>query len=63
MKSNSGAAIPAAFDGFHHLPFQLDIQASLDSGVDVFVVDVNIAYSPVLEDEHFQELLQMQESG
>jgi glycerol-3-phosphate O-acyltransferase len=58
----TGRSYTGRFDGFHHLPFQMDIQASIDAAVDVYVVDVNIAYSPVLEDEHFLELLRMQES-
>ena len=58
----TGRSYTGRFDGFHHLPFQMDIQASLDAEVDLYVVDVNIAYSPVLEDQHFFELLRMQEN-
>ena len=58
----TGRSYTGRFDGFHHLPFQMDFQASLDTDVDVYVVDVNIAYSPVLEDQHFFELLRMQEN-
>ena len=59
----TGRSYTGRFDGFHHLPFQMDIEASLATGVAVYVVDVNIAYSPVLEDENFAELLRLQETG
>ncbi len=59
----TGRSYTGKFDGFHHLPFQMDIEASLGTGVDVYLVDVNIAYSPVLEDENFMELLRLQEQG
>jgi glycerol-3-phosphate O-acyltransferase len=59
----TGRSYTGKFDGFHHLPFQMDLEASLGTGVDVYVVDVNIAYSPVLEDENFIELLRLQEQG
>ena len=59
----TGRSYTGKFDGFHHLPFQMDLEASLGTGVDVYVVDVNIAYSPVLEDENFMELLRLQEQG
>lgn len=59
----TGRSYTGKFDGFHHLPFQMDIEAALATGVDVYVVDVNIAYSPVLEDSNFMELLQMKEAG
>ena len=59
----TGRSYTGRFDGFHHLPFQMDIEAALATGVDVYIVDVNIAYSPVLEDENFLELLRMQEAG
>ena len=59
----TGRSYTGKFDGFHHLPFQMDIEASLATGVEVYVVDVNIAYSPVLEDENFIELLRLQEEG
>lgn len=59
----TGRSYTGKFDGFHHLPFQMDIEAALGTGVDVYVVDVNIAYSPVLEDENFMELLRLQEAG
>jgi glycerol-3-phosphate O-acyltransferase len=59
----TGRSYTGKFDGFHHLPFQMDIEASLATGVDIYVVDVNIAYTPVLEDENFVELLRMQEAG
>lgn len=58
----TGRSYTGRFDGFHHLPFQMDVEASLATGVDVYVVDVNIAYSPVLEDEHFAELLRLHET-
>jgi glycerol-3-phosphate O-acyltransferase len=59
----TGRSYTGKFDGFHHLPFQMDIEAAMATGVDVFVVDVNIAYSPVLEDENFMELMRMKEAG
>lgn len=59
----TGRSYTGKFDGFHHLPFQMDIEASLGTGVDVYVVDVNIAYSPVLEDLNFLELLRMKNEG
>ena len=59
----TGRSYSGKFDGFHHLPFQMDIEASLATGVEVYVVDVNIAYSPVLEDENFLELLRLKEQG
>jgi glycerol-3-phosphate O-acyltransferase len=59
----TGRSYTGKFDGFHHLPFQMDIEASLATGVDVYVVDVNIAYSPVLEDENFIELMRLQDEG
>jgi glycerol-3-phosphate O-acyltransferase len=59
----TGRSYTGRFDGFHHLPFHMDIEASLATGVDIYVVDVNIAYTPVLEDENFVELLRMQEAG
>jgi glycerol-3-phosphate O-acyltransferase len=59
----TGRSYTGRFDGFHHLPFQMDIEASVATGVDVYVVAVNIAYAPVLEDENFLELLRMQEAG
>jgi len=59
----TGRSYTGRFDGFHHLPFQMDIQASLDAQMDLYIVDVNMAYSPVMEDEHFLELLRMQENS
>jgi glycerol-3-phosphate O-acyltransferase len=59
----TGRSYTGKFDGFHHLPFQMDIEASLGTGVDVYVVDVNIAYSPVLEDLNFLELLRLKNQG
>jgi hypothetical protein len=59
----TGRSYTGKFDGFHHLPFQLDIEASMATGVDIYVVDVNVAYAPVQEDENFVELLRMQEAG
>ena len=59
----TGRSYTGKFDGFHHLPFQMDIEAAVATGVDVFVVDVNIAYSPVLEDENFMELLRLKAAG
>jgi len=59
----TGRSYTGKFDGFHHLPFQMDIEAAMGTKADVFIVDVNIAYSPVLEDENFLELLQLQNEG
>lgn len=61
--TKTGRSYTGRIDGFHHLPFQMDIEASLDSGVDVYLVDVNIAFEPVLEDVHFGELKRLYESG
>jgi len=59
----TGRSYTGRIDGFHHLPFQMDIEAALDSGVDLYVVPVNIAYERVLEDENFAELARMHEAG
>jgi len=61
--TKTGRSYTGKIDGFHHLPFQMDVEASLDSNVDVYIVDVNIAYERVLEDEHFSELTRLYESG
>jgi hypothetical protein len=61
--TKTGRSYTGKIDGFHHLPFQMDIEASLDTGVDVYVIPVNIAYERVLEDEHFAKLTQLYESG
>jgi len=59
----TGRSYTGKIDGFHHLPFQMDIEASLDTGVDVYIVDVNIAYEQVLEDENFKRITRLYESG
>jgi len=59
----TGRSYTGRIDGFLHLPFQMDIEASQETGVDVHVVPVNIAYSPVLEDELFAELRALNEAG
>jgi len=59
----TGRSYTGKIDGFHHLPFLMDIEASLYSDVDVYIVEVNIAYERVLEDEHFHELTLLYESG
>jgi len=59
----TGRSYTGKIDGFHHLPFQMDIEATLDSGIDVYIVPVNVAYERVLEDENFQELTRMHEAG
>jgi glycerol-3-phosphate O-acyltransferase len=59
----TGRSYTGRIDGFHHLPFQMDIEAAVDAGVDVFIVPVNLAYERVLEDENFQELTRMHEAG
>jgi hypothetical protein len=61
--TKTGRSYTGKIDGYHHLPFQMDIEASLDTGVDVYVVPVNIAYERVLEDEHFAKLTRLYESG
>ena len=61
--TKTGRSYTGKIDGFHHLPFQMDIEASLETGVDVYVVPVNIAYERVLEDEQFAKLTRMYESG
>ena len=59
----TGRSYTGKVDGFHHLPFQMDIEAAVDAGVDVAIVPVNLAYERVLEDENFQELTRMHEAG
>jgi hypothetical protein len=61
--TKTGRSYTGKIDGFHHLPLQIDIEASLDSNVDVYAVPVNIAYERVLEDEHFAELARLYENG
>ncbi len=61
--TKTGRSYTGKIDGFHHLPFQMDIEASLKADVEVYIVDVNIAYERVLEDEHFGELTRLYESG
>jgi glycerol-3-phosphate O-acyltransferase len=61
--TKTGRSYSGRIDGFHHLPFQMDIEAAVDAGVDVYIVPVNIAYERVLEDENFQELTRMHEAG
>jgi hypothetical protein len=61
--TKTGRSYTGKIDGFHHLPFQMDIEASLYADVDVYAVPVNIAYEHVLEDEHFDELTRLYESG
>jgi glycerol-3-phosphate O-acyltransferase len=59
----TGRSYTGKIDGFHHLPFQMDIEASLFTGVEVYVVDVNIAYEEVLEDQNFVELTRLHDAG
>ncbi len=59
----TGRSYTGRTDGFHHLPFQMDIEASHYSGIDLYIVDVNIAYEPVMEDINFIELLKLTKSG
>lgn len=59
----TGRSYTGRIDGFHHLPFQMDLEASIESGVDLYVVEVNIAYEQVMEDENFSKLTRMHESG
>jgi len=61
--TKTGRSYTGKIDGYHHLPFQMDIEASLETGVDAYVVPVNIAYERVLEDEHFAKLTRLYESG
>ena len=61
--TKTGRSYTGKIDGFHHLPFQMDIEASLETEIDVYVVPVNIAYERVLEDEHFAKLTRLYESG
>ncbi|MBN2038936.1 MAG: hypothetical protein JW864_02775 [Spirochaetes bacterium] len=58
----TGRSYTGKTDGFHHLPFQMDIEASYYAGVPLYIVDVNIAYEPVLEDMNFLELIKMAKS-
>jgi hypothetical protein len=59
----TGRSYTGKIDGFHHLPFQMDIEASLYTDVDVYLVDVNIAYEQVMEDENFRELTRLHDAG
>ncbi len=59
----TGRSYTGRIDGFHHLPFQMDIEAAVDAGVECYIVGVNLAYERVLEDEHFEELTRMQAAG
>lgn len=59
----TGRSYTGRVDGFHHLPFQMDIEAALFSDTDVYVVDVNIAYERVMEDENFEELQRLRDNG
>ncbi|MEX1325694.1 MAG: hypothetical protein AB1Z29_02755 [Desulfobacterales bacterium] len=61
--TKTGRSYTGRIDGFHHLPFQMDIEAALQADVDVYIVDVNVAYERILEDEHFGELARLYESG
>ena len=61
--TKTGRSYTGKTDGFHHLPFQMDIEAALRADIEVYVVAVNIAYERVLEDEHFAELTRLYESG
>jgi hypothetical protein len=61
--TKTGRSYTGKIDGFHHLPFQMDIEASLYADTDLYAVPVNIAYEHVLEDEHFAELARLYESG
>ena len=61
--TKTGRSYTGKIDGFHHLPFQMDIEASLKADVEVYIVDVNVAYERVLEDEHFGELTRLYEAG
>jgi hypothetical protein len=59
----TGRSYTGKIDGFHHLPFQMDIEAAVESGVDCYIVGVNVAYEKVLEDENFQELARLHDEG
>jgi hypothetical protein len=61
--TKTGRSYTGKIDGFHHLPLQIDIEASLYANVDVYAVPVNIAYERVMEDEHFAELARLYENG
>jgi len=59
----TGRSYTGQIEGFHHLPFQMDIEASLFSTTKVYIVDVNIAYEKILEDELFAELARLHDIG
>ncbi len=61
--TKTGRSYTGKIDGYHHLPFQIDIEAALYANVEVYAVPVNIAYERVLEDEHFAELARLYENG
>jgi len=62
-ETKTGRSYTGKIDGFHHLPFQMDIEAAVDSGEEVAIVPINLAYERVLEDENFQELTRMHDAG
>ena len=59
----TGRSYSGKIDGFRHEPFQMDVEASVQTGVDVYFVSVNVAYAPVLEDENFTQLTALQDAG
>jgi len=59
----TGRSYTGKIDGFHHLPFQMDMEAAIETGVDVYLAEINIAYEQVMEDENFSKLIRMHESG
>ncbi|UCF92635.1 MAG: hypothetical protein JSW39_00320 [Desulfobacterales bacterium] len=62
-ETKTGRSYTGQIDGFHHLPFLMDLEASFHTGAEIYVVAVNIAYEPVLEDVNFMELVKLQDSG
>jgi hypothetical protein len=59
----TGRSYTGKIDGYHHLPFQMDIEASLYTDIDVYTVGVNIAYEQVMEDANFSELTRLHDAG
>ena len=59
----TGRSYTGKFDGFHHLPFLMDMEAALSLNIELYFVAVNIAYEPVIEDINFQEIEKLVQNG
>lgn len=59
----TGRSYTGKFDGFHHLPFLIDMEASLYTNVKLYFVTVNISYEPVIEDINFEKIEKLVQNG